>query len=116
MGDDATVNKNRGKNYPIVNMQERVLNLLAMKYVDDVIIGAPWKITNDLIKSLKIDLVVQGTELKYDDKEKVEDAVDPYEIPKKIGKYQEIISESELTNDVLINRLIERRERYVKKF
>lgn len=115
--DDATVNKNRGKNYPILNLQERVLNLLAMKYVDDVIIGAPWKITSDLIKSLNIDLVVQGTELKYDDKEKViDESEDPYSAAKKMGIYQEIESDSELTNDVLIKRLIERRERYLLKY
>jgi len=115
--DDATVNKHRGKNYPILNMQERVLNLLAMKYVDDVIIGAPWKISSDLIKSLNINLVVQGTELKYDDKEKnIDDNEDPYSVPKQMGIYQEIVSESELTNEVLIKRLIERRERYLKKY
>ena len=88
-----------------------------MKYVDDVIIGAPWKITSDLIKSLNIDLVVQGSELKSDDKEKeIDESEDPYSVPKKMGVYKEIVSESELTNDVLINRLIERRARYVKKY
>jgi ethanolamine-phosphate cytidylyltransferase len=116
--DDATVNKYRGKNYPILNLQERVINLLSMKYVDDVIIGAPWIITSDLIKSLNINLVVQGTETKFNNKDDIfensED--DPYNVPKKMGIYQKILSTTELTNDVLINRLIERRERYVKKY
>lgn len=128
--DDATVNKHRGKNYPILNMQERVLNLLALKYVDDVVIGAPWKVTADIIKSLKIDLVVQGTQHKWDKEQEfgsqsscndlsAEDSLnaeDPYAVPKKLGIYQEILSEFDLTNDVLVQRLIERRENYIKKY
>lgn len=39
--DDETINKEKGSNYPILNLQERVLNILALKFVDDVIIGAP---------------------------------------------------------------------------
>ncbi len=125
--DDATVNKHRGKNYPILNMQERVLNLLALRYVDDVVIGAPWILTEDIIKSLKIDLVVQGTQPKYDLEEdfngendlkvlNVQQQDDPYAVPKKLGIYQEIISEFDLNNDVLVERLIERRENYIKKY
>jgi ethanolamine-phosphate cytidylyltransferase len=110
--DDATTNKYKGKNYPILNLQERVLNLLAMKYVDDVVIGAPWIVSEDIVKSLKINMVVQGTELNYDDSI----GIDPYTVPKKLGIYQEIKSEYDLTNDILIQRLIDRRENYVKKY
>ena len=59
--DDKTVNEHRGQNFPIMNINERTLNLLALKYVDDVIMGAPWKITEDMIKTLNISLVVQGS-------------------------------------------------------
>ena len=111
-------------------MQERVLNLLALKYVDDVVIGAPWKVTADIVKSLKIDMVVQGTEHKSDKVQEfcgessskdlcAEDSLnaeDPYAVPKKLGIYQEILSEFDLTNDVLVQRLIEHRENYIKKY
>lgn len=40
-GDDI-VNYVRGHNYPIVSLHERVLMVLANKYVDDVVIGAPY--------------------------------------------------------------------------
>lgn len=43
--DDETINKIKGYNYPVLNLQERTLILLAMKYVDEVIIGAPWIIS-----------------------------------------------------------------------
>jgi len=120
--DDATVNKHRGKNYPILNLQERVLNLLALKYVDDVVIGAPWKVTEDIIRSLKIHLVVQGTQHKWDKDHEIKgesivmQEEDLYSVPKKLGIYHEILSEFDLTNDVLVQRLIERRENYIKKY
>jgi len=41
-----------------------VLNILAMRYVDEVIIGAPWKCTEHLIKSLNVSVVVEGTMTK----------------------------------------------------
>lgn len=48
--DDDVINANKGNNYPILSLQERVLNVLAMKYVDEVIMGAPWEITENMIK------------------------------------------------------------------
>ena len=117
--DDFTVNKYRGKNYPILNLNERVFNLLALKYVDEVIIGSPWKVTEDLIKSLKINLVVQGTTPKLDPQQNYNDIKpedDPYEIPKKLGIYQTIQSNYDLSNDVLIERLMKNRELYIQKY
>lgn len=43
--DDQLVNSYKGRGYPVLNFHERVLNMLAMKFVDEVIIGAPWEIT-----------------------------------------------------------------------
>jgi len=83
--DDMSINKHRGKNYPILNMQERVFNLLALKYVDDVVIGAPWNITNDLIKSLKITKVLHGTQAKYDEGYSIVEENDPFIIPKSLA-------------------------------
>jgi len=68
-------------------MQERVLNILSMKYVDDVIIGAPWKVNENMIKQFNIQLVVEGTMTKQKANEvvKMSPEDDPYEIPKKLG-------------------------------
>lgn len=116
--DDETVNKYRGKNYPILNLNERVFNLLALKYVDEVIIGAPWKITPDMIKLLKISTVVQGTTPKYDTEfiqlgNKIDD---PYQIPKDLGIYQAIPSEYDLSCEILVDRLMKNRNIYIKKY
>ena len=116
--DDTTVNKYRGKSYPILNLQERVFNLLALKYVDEVVIGAPWVITEDLIKSLKIDIVCQGSfhkhEEEYDDLKPNVD--DPYHIPKELNIYHDIKSDFMLDNEVLITRILKNRDLYVKKY
>ena len=39
---DDMVKFYRGNNYPILSLHERVLMLLACKYVDDVVISAPY--------------------------------------------------------------------------
>ncbi|EER04068.1 Ethanolamine-phosphate cytidylyltransferase, putative, partial [Perkinsus marinus ATCC 50983] len=59
--DDETVNKMKGGNYPVMNLLERVLNVSACKHVDEVIIGAPVEITEDLIRTMNISIVAQGS-------------------------------------------------------
>lgn len=43
--NDQIVNRYRGSNMPIMNLHERVLSVLGCKYVDDVLIDAPFVIT-----------------------------------------------------------------------
>ena len=87
--DDITVNKRKGKYNPVLNINERCLNLLALKYVDDVVFGAPEIITQDLIHNLNVDVVIQFItpkikEGKADKEGKI------YEAAKKLGKLKEI--------------------------
>lgn len=56
------------------------MNLLAIKYVDEVIIGAPWSITDRLIKQLNISIVVEGSIKKTQDE--FITSTDPYKFPK----------------------------------
>lgn len=122
--DDKTVNKYKGSNYPIMPLHERVLCVLSMKMVDEVIIGAPWIVTRDLITSLNITYVVQGSVHKGD----LEGAVkwrkgsvdvtdeDPYAVPKSLGIYREIESPSHLDTADIIQRIIDNRLKYLSKF
>jgi len=59
--NDNILNSHRGGNYPILNLNERTLNVLQCKYVDDVIIDPPWAITEEMVAQCKISLVVRGT-------------------------------------------------------
>ena len=76
---DAVIAAHRGPHHPIMNLHERSLSVLACRYVDEVVIGAPWDVTRDLLTTFNISLVVHGTraepnELAADD--------DPYALPK----------------------------------
>jgi len=57
---DACVNEIRGMNFPLLNLHERVLSVLGCRYVDDVLIDAPYEISSEMIASLKIAEVVHG--------------------------------------------------------
>lgn len=122
--DDQTVNLHRGSNYPIMNLYERVLNVLAIKYVDEVVIAAPWVVTEDLLKSLNISIVAQGTISKVDPeiiqkrKQSLEynDDEDPYALPKKLGIYKEVPSERNIETRHIIERIIENRLKHLHKY
>ena len=43
--------------YPILSMQERMLSLLGCKYINDVLIDAPYVLSSDLLSSLNITIV-----------------------------------------------------------
>lgn len=79
--DDQTVNKHRGRNHPIMNLHERCLSVLACKWVDDVVIGAPWAPTQDLLVTLNVDKVICGSPSKLKQSE------DPYIEVRSTGKY-----------------------------
>ena len=47
-------------NYPIMNLHERVLAVLACRYVNEVVIGAPYVITRETMEHFNVDVVVHG--------------------------------------------------------
>lgn len=49
---DVACSEHRGKHYPIMHLHERSLSVLACRYVDEVIIGAPWEVTKDVVRRL----------------------------------------------------------------
>lgn len=58
---DEDVQKRRGVHLPIMNLHERALSVLACKYADEVVIGAPTILTEDIITTFNISVVVRGT-------------------------------------------------------
>jgi ethanolamine-phosphate cytidylyltransferase len=67
-------------------MQERLLMALSCRYVDDVVIEAPYIITEDLIKSLNISKVIHVV-TDEDAVSKEHSQIDPYSVPKQMGIY-----------------------------
>lgn len=102
---DPVVNRYRGSNYPIMNLHERVLSVLACKYVNEVVIGAPYSVTSDLMKHFKVDYVFHGTTpIPLDI-----DGSDPYAEPKKCGKFSILDSGNDMTTQKIVERIIEHR-------
>uniref|UniRef100_A0A8C2CTN4 ethanolamine-phosphate cytidylyltransferase n=1 Tax=Cyprinus carpio TaxID=7962 RepID=A0A8C2CTN4_CYPCA len=102
---DQEVNRYKGKNYPIMNIHERTLSVLACRYVSEVVIGAPYAVGKDLLDHFKVDLVCHGKTEVFSDT----DGTDPYAEPKKRGIFRVLDSSNNLTTDVIVQRIIENR-------
>ncbi|RKP27383.1 hypothetical protein SYNPS1DRAFT_12750 [Syncephalis pseudoplumigaleata] len=108
--DDATINRIKGSNYPLMNLHERVLSVLACRYVDEVIIGAPYSVTQDVLEKVAaVSIVGHGAAPAIPDV----DGRDPYELPKKLGIYQQITHDGgSMHTREIIRRIIEHRQLY----
>ncbi|XP_070596237.1 ethanolamine-phosphate cytidylyltransferase isoform X3 [Erythrolamprus reginae] len=102
---DQEVNLYKGKNYPIMNVHERTLSVLACRYASEVVIGAPYSVTADLLDHFKVDLVCHGMTEVVSDK----DGSDPYGEPKRRGIFRLVDSGNNLTTDLIVKRIIKNR-------
>lgn len=94
-----------------------------MKAVDEVVMGAPWIITRDLLTSMNIHVVVAGSISKGDPNAKhwrkgsmdVTDG-DPYAVAKELGIFAEIESPIKMDTHNIIQRIVEHRLKFIAKF
>lgn len=89
--DDEMTRYYKGQSYPIISLQERVLMCLACKHVNDVVIGAPYILTEDLIQSLKISKVIKFGNCDEDPVQSKHQDIDPYKVAKDLNMFEEII-------------------------
>jgi len=94
-------------------LQERVLSVLACRYVDEVIIGAPYSVSKDVLsKVATVSVVVHGITPTENDI----DGSDPYALPKQMGIYKEIgHGMSSISTSIIIERIIEQRQLYEER-
>ena len=113
--DDRTVNDLYGKHFPILNVVERSLNVLALKYVSDIVVGTPWPPSKELIKSLGISLVIEVkcTAPTYP---KINLNYDPYADAKELGIYKEITTDFDISPMKIIKTVMENKEAIMKKY
>jgi ethanolamine-phosphate cytidylyltransferase len=130
--NDHIVNSKRGMNLPILNMHERVLSLLGCKFVDDVLIDAPYVLTKEMIDSLNISVVLKGHAENNNiyekdhfrhlhvepspEKHNLDDFDDPYAVPRELGILKSVESKSTLTILDIVERVIAQRDRFSKKY
>lgn len=110
--DDDTVNRLQGGGFPILNVNERTLSVLSCRYVDEVIIGAPLVISEDMMKTMNISVVVRGTVNSED----VTAMGEAYEVPRRLGKLQTFASPSTVTVRDIIKRIMDHRDVYSKRY
>ena len=113
--EDHTVNQYLGRQFPINALHERVLNVLAWKYVDDVIIGAPFKLTERLLTNLSISIVVKSLDTIQGAIRSEALDLKPYEIPEKFEMIKEVCIECPITMKEIIKRVVKNEEAMKKK-
>ena len=107
--NDAVVNNMAGRNYPILNLNERVLSVLGCHHVDDVLIDAPTSIDQAMMASLDISKVVISSTMAEGLKECCAYA-------EAAGKLEVVTPKSALTVETIVERIQQNRDRYEKKF
>ncbi|XP_041987633.1 ethanolamine-phosphate cytidylyltransferase isoform X2 [Aricia agestis] len=102
---DLEVNRYKGSNYPIMNLHERVLSVLACKYVHEVVIGAPYEVTAELMEHFRVGVVCHGrTHIAAG-----ADHRDPYIVPKQRGCFKILDSGNNMTTEDIVQRIIRHR-------
>lgn len=105
---DNVVNQYKGSNFPIMNLQERIMNVLMYRYVDEVVIGAPYTVTSQVLDHFKVDVVVHGGSPILADG----DGKDPYEEAKARGILVLVNTGNNLTTADIVDRIIQNRKVY----
>jgi ethanolamine-phosphate cytidylyltransferase len=110
---DPTVSAKRGAHRPIMNLHERSLSVLACRYVDEVIIGAPMEVSKDMMTTFNISLVVHGTVAENNDFQK--ENGNPYAVPISMGIFKVLDSPLDITTTTIIRRIVANHEAYQKR-
>jgi len=108
---DNESNKNFGYNYPIMNLHERVLAVLACRYVNEVVIGAPYIITRETMEHFNVDVVVHGNSVPLCP----DTGKDPFAYPKSIGKFRTVDSGNPMSAPDIVQRIILNRLQYEQR-
>ena len=111
--NDQVVNQVRGSNFPILNLNERVLSVLGCNLVDDVLLDAPYRITRDLIASLKISVVVSGLPPDFDYNAEAEDS--RHAVAKELGVFHVPECDTNMTVDCIIDRIFSNQAVFERK-
>ena len=111
---DALVNRIRGGNLPLMNLNERVLSVLGCKYVSDVLIDAPYSISPEMIASLSISEVCRG---EYgDEMELPGDAESRYGVAINAGICTTIPVHCSFDIENIMNRIKKNQEAFQSRF
>ncbi|XP_065176169.1 ethanolamine-phosphate cytidylyltransferase-like [Sycon ciliatum] len=106
---DTDVNRYLGKNYPIVTLVERALSVGACRYVDKLIFPAPFVVDQEFLDQVKPTKIVHGQHYR------ASSDLSMYELPKRLGIYEELNSGSPLTTEIIMSRIIKNRGEFEER-
>lgn len=92
------------KREPILTLDERVKVIQACRLVDEVIIAPPLRLTDEMIRDLKIDFVVHGDDFNKDLLE------DQYGAALKAGIFRTVPYTPGVSTTAIIRRIIDRHQ------
>ncbi|GFY93143.1 phosphorylethanolamine cytidylyltransferase 1 [Actinidia rufa] len=100
---DAEITANKGP--PVTPLNERMIMVSAVKWVDEVIPDAPYAITEEFMKKLfveyNIDYIIHG-----DDPCLLPDGTDAYALAKKAGRYKQIKRTEGVSSTDIVGRML----------
>ncbi|KAG7774891.1 hypothetical protein KL930_003931 [Ogataea haglerorum] len=104
VNNDEDVNEHKGINYPIMNLFERSLCVLQSKYIDGIVLGAPYKPTKNYVLEFPVPVLKVFHGPTFEDE-------DPYTEMRELGLYENLgsheydnISTEDIASRVLKNR------------
>lgn len=103
--DDQTVRTVKGNPFPVTHLMDRALTVLAMKYTDDVIMGAPFIPSKNYFETLGVSIVVVGDR---SDDPLMTRVFEPHSVAKQMGILHKIDSGSTMTSMDIIERVSSR--------
>jgi cytidyltransferase-like protein len=92
------------KRTPVLSLEERVETIRACKYVDEVVVAPPLRLTEELVKQYKIDYVVHGDDFNKDLLE------DQYGVALKLGIFRTVPYTKGISTTDIIERIVSRYE------
>jgi ethanolamine-phosphate cytidylyltransferase len=111
---DSLVNRYSGINLPLLNLHERVLSVLGCRFVDDVLIDAPYDITPEMITSLNIKEVIHVK--SFEDQDNCNDDDDRYRHAKAAGVFYVLQNPSDFRLENIFKRIQKNQESFQARF
>ncbi|EGX49861.1 hypothetical protein AOL_s00076g502 [Orbilia oligospora ATCC 24927] len=115
--DDYTINKQKGLNYPIMNSLERSLCVLQCRYINAVILDAPFSPSKEFLNTIaeNIDAKVQG--VYHGPTAFMPSEGDPYADAKEMGIFFEVDEHefSSVNAGTIVDRIVAARGRFEER-
>lgn len=92
------------KRVPILSLEERVAVIAACRYVDEVVVAPPLRLTEDMVRQYRIDLVVHGDDFNMALLD------DQYGLARQLGIFRTVPYTKGLSTTEIIRRIAERYE------